>query len=169
MRKTTQLLLILTCTVAIASSASAGKAEHRPVPAKILQAHSVYVDCVCPRGLAAAQATALQQLQGWGRFQISENKRAADLIILFSGNPYLGDYNTRDGPDNRNVSIQFTIMTVIDPITGQILWTDSRQWGSMRVSGATKDLIKELRGEMEGQTKRWSLNEILMCSVTPVY
>jgi hypothetical protein len=113
-----------------------------------MQATSVYLDCVCPRGLAVARDTALQQLEGWGRFQISQQRRQTDLVLLFSGNPYLGDYITRDGPDKRPVAVDFTIMTVIDPTTGQSLWTDSRRWGSLRVRGATKDLT---------------------CSVTPVY
>ncbi|HXA76551.1 MAG TPA: hypothetical protein VNV41_05410 [Candidatus Acidoferrales bacterium] len=111
----------------------------------------------------------MSQLRVWGRFQIAENHREADLVFLFSGNPYLGDYITRDGPDNRPVAIESTIMTVIDPNTGQALWTDSRHTGSWRVSGATKDLIEELRNQMEGQTKRWILNDILLCGVTPVY
>jgi hypothetical protein len=119
--------------------------------------------------LAVARETALRQLREWGRFQIAENHREADLILLFSGNPYLGDYTTRDGPDNRLVRIESTIMTVIDPNTGQSLWTDSRQSGSLRVSGATKELIAELRDQMEDQTKKWSLNDVLMCGVTPVY
>jgi len=119
--------------------------------------------------LAVAQETAAKQLQAWGRFQITENHRQADLIFLFSGNPYLGDYLTRDGPDKRYVSIEFTIMTVIDPNTGESLWTDSRRWGSLRVSGATKDLINELRQQMEDQITKWTLNDILMCSVAPVY
>jgi hypothetical protein len=130
-----------------------------------MQADSAYVDCVCPRALGAAQETALSELQSWARFKISEDRRHADLVFLFSGNPYLGDYITRDGPDHRPVRIEFTIMTVIDPNTGQTLWTDSRRWGSWRVKGATK----EFREQMESQTKHWSLDDILMCSVTPVY
>jgi len=169
MTRLIQLLVILLCTAALASSASAGKTGRPPLPGKILQANSVYVDCVCPRGLAVARGTALSQLRVWGRFQIAENHREADLVFLFSGNPYLGDYITRDGPDNRPVAIESTIMTVIDPNTGQALWTDSRHTGSWRVSGATKDLIEELRNQMEGQTRRWILNDILLCGVTPVY
>jgi hypothetical protein len=37
------------------------------------------------------------------------------------------------------------------------------------VKGATKDLINELREQMEDQITRWTLNDILMCSVTPLY
>jgi hypothetical protein len=164
-----QLLVILFYTAAFVPSALATKAERPRLPAKIMQANSVYVDCVCPRALAVARETALRQLQTWGRFQISENRRQTDLVFLFSGNPYLGDYITRDGLDKRAVAIESTIMTVIDPNTGQSLWTDSRRSGSLRVVGATKDLIDELRQQMEGQTKKWSLADILTCSVTPVY
>ena len=169
MRRLTQLLVILLCTAAFVPAALAKKAERPPLSAKIVKANSVYIDCACPRALAAAQETALQQLQGWGRFQISQDRRQTDLVILFSGNPYLGDYVTRDGPDKRPVAIESTIMTVIDPVTGQSLWTDSRRWGSWRVKGATKDLVDELREQMESQSKKWSLKEILMCSATPVY
>jgi hypothetical protein len=169
MRKFIPLLAILFSATVLISSALAKKTGRPPLPAKIMQANSVYVDCVCPRGLAVARDTALQQLQSWGRFRISQQRRETDLVVLFSGNPYLGDYVTRDGPDDRPVSVDFTIMTVIDPNTGQTLWTDSRRWGSLRVRGATKDLIEELRQQMEEQVKRWSLNDVLLCSVTPVY
>lgn len=170
MRTLIQLLAtFLSMTALVVSSALAKKTERPALPAKIMQATTVYVDCVCPRGLAVAQDTAVQQLQSWGRFQISQQRRESDLIFLFSGNPYLGDYITRDGPDPRPVIVDFTILTVIDPKTGQGLWADSRRWGSLRVRGAAKDLIEELRQQMEDQTKRWSLNDILRCGLTPVY
>jgi hypothetical protein len=169
MRTSVHLLGFFLCTAALVPSALAKKTERPPLPAKIMQATSVYVDCVCPRGLAVAQDTAVREFQSWGRFQILQQRRQTDLVVLFSGNPYLGDYITRDGPDKRSVVVDFTIMTVIDPKTGQSLWTDSRRWGSLRVRGATKDLIAELRQEMQDQTKHWTLNDILMCGATPVY
>lgn len=162
-------MAILFCTAAMDPSTFAGDTARPPLPGKIVEANTVYVDCVCPRGLAVARATAVRQLRDWGRFQIADNHRQADLIFLFSGNSYLDDYLTRDGPDNRVVTIESTIMTVIDPNTGQRLWTDSRRSGSWRVTGATEELIEELRVQMEGQTKRWSLNDVLMCGATPVY
>jgi hypothetical protein len=172
MSRATALLVIafcVSCTAAFSPSALADTSERTRVSNKILRANSVYVDCVCPRGLAVAQLAAVKDLQGWGRFQLADNYREADLIFLFSGNPYLGDYLTRDGPDKRYVSIISTIMTVIDAKTGESLWTDSRRWGSWRVRGATQDLIGELREQMQEDTTKWTLNDILMCSVTPVY
>jgi hypothetical protein len=168
-RSIIQYVAILACAVACVSQARAGITSQPVVPAKIMHANTVYIECVCPRGLAAARQSAVQELENWGRFQITEDPRQADLVFLFSGNPYLGDYLTRDGPDTRPVAIKNTIMTVIDPMTGATVWTDTREWGSWRVAGAAKDLIVELRQQMESQTKHWSLAQIQMCGVTPVY
>ena len=88
------------------------KASRPLLSPKIMQADTVFLDCTCPRALAAARKRALQQLQQWGRFRLVESLRQADLVFLFSGNKYLGDYLTRDGPDKRPVEIESTIMTV---------------------------------------------------------
>jgi hypothetical protein len=140
----------------------------RPIlPAKIVRADTVYVDCVCPRGLAAARTSALQALQSWGRFQISEDRRQADLILPFSGDAYLYDYLTRDGLDDRPVTNKPTIMTVVDPTTAPRCGAIQENGGSWHVGSATTDLIAELRQQIEGQAKHWKLNHNLMCSVTP--
>jgi hypothetical protein len=169
MRSQLQLLAVFWSLATFASPAPAQKNDHPLVPDKIMEANSVYVDCVCPRGLSVAQSTAVEQVKFWGRFQLSNNRHESDLIFLFSGNPYRGDYFTRDGSDTRYVAITTTIMTIIDGTTGKSLWTDSRHWGSWRVKGATKDMIDELRRQMEAQTIRLTLDDILMCSATPVY
>jgi hypothetical protein len=48
---------------------------------------------------------------------------------------------------------------VLAPKTGENLWGDSRDWGSLFVARATKDLIKELKSrlEQENQTDPQSL------------
>src|SRR5580658_7508784 len=152
MKKLIRILLIL-CAVPFATAGSAVKSEHSALSEKIMQANSAYISCECPRGLAVAGTRALQQLRSWGRFQIVDSVRQADLVFLFSANPYLGDLLTRDGPDKRPVFIESTILTIIDAKTGQALWTDSRRWGSWRVAGATKDLIGELESQMAAQVK----------------
>lgn len=116
------------------------------LPPKISQAKSVYIDCAaCLRGMAAAWRAAFQELEDWGKYDVTPDPNRADLIFLFSANPYLGDYITRDGPDKRPVFVDITYMNVVDPQTGQSLWGDSRQWGSLRVAKATKDMITELK------------------------
>ena len=126
----------------------------RSLPPKIAQATTVYIDCdACPRGMAAAWRAAFEELEDWGRYDINPDPKKADLIFLFSANPYLGDYVTRDGPDKRGVAVDITYMNIVDPQTGENLWGDSRQWGSLFVAKATKDLIKELRLRLEEESQ----------------
>ena len=73
----------------------------------------------------------------------------ADLIFLFSANPYLGDYVTRDGPDKRPVIVDTTYLNVVDPRTGKSFWGDFGQAGAWFVSSATRDLIDEFRAQLE--------------------
>lgn len=144
--------------------------QESPALGKIRRANYVAIDCnACLRALAKAGETAKRELLAWDRFQIVQDPKQADLIFMFSANPYLGDYLTRKGPDPRPVQIESTIMTVIDPHTGQELWTDYRRWGSWRVAGATKDLIEELRGQLEIESRKWTLDDVLRCSGIPAY
>jgi hypothetical protein len=164
MKRLAKLLIIL-AGAGLLPSAIARKQER--LSAKVMQAKSALIVCECPRGMAVAESRALHELQLWGRFQMVRNRHEADLVLLFSANEYLGDYLTRDGPDKRPVSVDFTILTVVDPKTGENLWSDSRRWGSWRVDHATSELIAEFRGQIEEQTRKWTLNDILMCGVNP--
>lgn len=125
---------------------------------KVSQAKSAYIDCdACPRAMADAGLIAYHELQDWARFDLAPDRRHADLVFLFSANSYLGDYVTRDGPDTRPVFIEVTYMNVIDPATGESLWSDSRRWGSLLVGRATKDMILEFKEQLEegeGRTER---------------
>jgi hypothetical protein len=169
MTRSTLVLMFLAFTTVV-PSATAQSNQPPVVPLKVLQADTVYIDCsVCPRRLAVANQTAHQELLEWGRFRLQPDLKRADLIFMFSTNPYQGDYTTRDGPDKRPVYIDFTIMTIIDPHTGENLWTDWRRYGSFRVAAATRELIAELRSQMAEKIKRWTLDEILECAVTPAY
>jgi hypothetical protein len=144
--------------------------ERVSLPAPLMSASSAAIDCdACPRALTKAGITAQEMLLSWNRFRILEDRRNADVIFLLSANPYLGDYLTRDGPDTRPVFIAGVILTIIDARTGQSLWTDSRQWGSWRVVGATKDLMNDLRTEVESQVKRWTIDEVFRCNGAAPY
>ena len=162
--KRSALLLVFCAWVTALPSAVAQSDKPPVVSKKVLQSDTIYIDCsICPRGLAVANKTALEQLREWGRFRVLADYQHADLIFMFSANPYLGDYFTRDGPDKRPVSVDFTILTIIDAHTGQNLWTDWRRYGAWRVASATKDLIAELRDQMEDKVQRWTLEDILKC------
>lgn len=164
------IVIICACFVGVASAAARQEGERSTALGQIKRADSAAIDCsACPRALAKAGTTAKQALTDWKRFRIVEDPKQADLVFMFSANPYLGDYLTRKGPDKRPVKIDGAIMTVIDPHTGRELWSDSRHWGSLRVASATRALIDELRSEMEGEAKKWTVDDVLRCSGTPPY
>jgi hypothetical protein len=81
------------------------------------------------------------------------DRRHADLVFLFSANRYLGDYATREGPDTRPVFIEVTYMNVIDPSTGESLWSDSRRWLAARRRTCFWKFKDQLE-EGEGGTER---------------
>jgi hypothetical protein len=122
----------------------------RALPAQVTQAKTVAIVCdACPRGMAKAKKAALAQMLNWNRFTLAADPQKADLVFLFSANPYLGDYVTREGPDKRPVAVDTTYMNVIDPRTGANLWGDYRQAGAWFVSSATRDLILGFREQLE--------------------
>jgi hypothetical protein len=122
----------------------------RDLPAQVKQAKTVAIVCdACPRGMAKARKAALGQMLDWNRFTLASDPHKADLVFLFSANPYLGDFVTRDGADKRPVAVDTTYMNVIDPRTGANLWSDYRQAGAWFVAGATHDLILAFREQLE--------------------
>lgn len=122
----------------------------RDLPASVKQAKSVAIICdSCPRLMAKAKRAAFEQLTDWNHFAVVPDPTKADLIFLFSANPYLGDYVTRDGADKRPVVVDTTYLNVVDPRTGESLWGDYGQAGAWFVSSATRDLIDAFREQLE--------------------
>jgi hypothetical protein len=150
-RSLVQTLIVVALATTLVPSSSAKK-QKPPLPPEIMQAKAVYVFCdACPRAMAAAKTIALDELSDWGQFKVVRDPKQADLIFLFSGNQYLGDYLTRDGPDTRPVHIEITYLDIVDPRTGESLWSDTRRWGSWMVPRATRSLIEEFRLQFEAQ------------------
>lgn len=154
-----------------AFTAFAGGKKHLPLPPQVLTARSVYIDN--QSGLAALGDKAYQELMKWGRFQIVQDRKAADLIFLLSAHEYEGGYITTGGgqtgtvDENGNISttnnptytsrvtVAYTYLTVIDPHTGDNLWSDSKRWGNLLngFHSATKGLIGELRKRIQEQAE----------------
>lgn len=162
--------VICLCSASPGLNASQDSSATSPALGKIRRASTVFIDCsVCPRALSHSAVAAKKALLSWDRFRIVDDPKQADLVFMFSANPYLGDYLTRKGPDTRPVRIESTIMTVIDPHTGAELWSDSRRWGSLRVASATTDLIEELRNQLDVESRRWTIADILACRGNSAY
>jgi hypothetical protein len=134
------------------------------LPEKVTRAKTIYIDCdSCVRNMTTANKAALESLTEWKRFTIVQDPKKADLVLLISPNPYLGDYVTRQGPDKRPVNLLVTHVDVVDPSNGVSYWSDSNPAGSWRVAGATKDLIGRFRARLEAEdghvTRLLKLNE----------
>jgi hypothetical protein len=161
--------LLVGAALCQASFAKTKTKEHRPLSPKILAAKSIYLDCDCRKEMAVSVPNALPELLDWGRYQLVPDREHADLILLFSMNPYRGDYLTRDGPDKRPAIVDYTILTVIDAHTGEALWSDWKRWGYMLVSYASRSLIRDFRLAVSQEIKRWGLEDVLRCSDSAAY
>jgi hypothetical protein len=145
------------------------KKEPAPFSPKILQARTVFLDCDCRKEMAVSVPTALPELLDWGRYQLVPDRQHADIILLFSMNPYLGDYLTRDGPDKRPAVVDYTILSVIDAHTGELLWNGYRRRGYMLVALATRELMHEFRMTVANEIKSRTLDDLLQCGSSTVY
>ena len=135
---------------------------------RILLAKSAYFDN--QTGSDAVGKNALAQLRKWRRFQVVGDPKEADLIFLLSADPYKGgnivfasgqtgsiDSNGRVAEDpipdyNKLSPARYAYLTVIDPKTGDNLWSRKHVWGGLLTgfNSVGERLIKEL----ENQTKK---------------
>jgi hypothetical protein len=133
---------------------------------KILSAKTVYLDN--QTGVEAVGNAAVAQLRKWGRFQIVHEKQTADLILLLSADPYNGGYiifasgqtgsvdahgnieQDRIPNYNRLAPVRDAYLTVIDPRSGQNLWSDSHVWGGLLtgMNSAGARLVQKLQKQM---------------------
>jgi len=134
---------------------------------KILSAKSVYFDN--RTGANAVGAAAVTELKKWGRFQVVPDKKLADLILLLSADPYHGGYiifasgqtGTVDADGhvqedvvpnyNRLAPVRDAYLTVIDPSSGNNLWTDSHVWGGLLTgkNSVGARLVQKLQRQIE--------------------
>ena len=162
-------ITIFIVAAAMASGAFAKEHKHAPLSSKALTARTVYLDN--KTGYEKFADRAYDELQKWGRFQVVDSVGKADLVLLLSASVYNGGYITSGSSqhhgtvdDNGNVdiygtseststpvSVGYTHLYVIDPQTGEALWSDTKRWGSL-ITGyhsATRSLVKELRERIE--------------------
>ena len=135
--------------------------------ARILSAKSVYFNN--QTGSDGVGNNALAQLKKWGKFEVVADPKGADLIFLLSADPYKGGNIvfasgqtgsvdngrvTEDPvPDYNKLSpTRYAYLTVIDPKTGENLWSHKHVWGGLLTgfNSVGERLIKEL----ENQTKK---------------
>jgi len=155
--------LAATCAVPIFS-----QTQKQPVDSsKMYTAKTIYFDDRTNADAAANEA--LAQLKKWGRFQIVSDRQQADVIFLLSESAYRGGYivpapGTADSADAKprvkmdpapdsgwHAPVRACFLTVIDPRTGDTLWSDSHVWGGVLTgkNSACERVVKELQGQMK--------------------
>lgn len=166
-------LLVVAVCAAVCRIGLAKEKGHLPLPPEILSAKTIYIDN--QSGIAKLGDRTYQQVTKWGRWQVVTDRRKADLILLLSAHEYNGGYVTTGGEttgrvdDNGNINmttqptysrpmdVGYTYITVVDPKTGDSLWSDSKRWGNLYngFHSASKGLIDELMKRIkEEETKK---------------
>jgi hypothetical protein len=145
-------LYLLLCTFpAVAKDLKA------PLPEKLFEAKTVYIDN--RSGQSDILDKGYTALKEWNRYEIIQDKAKADIVFVFTvSTETRGSYTTGNVNDNGTVQatttptrVGYTTMTVVDPTSGQILFSDTRRWHLF--GSATKDAVKELRQRMEAPKK----------------
>ena len=174
-------LLVLLVAVATFPTNGTAKDKHLPLLPQVMTAKTIYIDN--QSGVSKLGDRCYTEIQKWGRFQVVQDRKQADLILLLSAREYTRGYVTTGGDTTgtinssgnidattignqttgtidssgtisttteptytRPVTVGYTYMTVIDPKTGDNLWSDSKKWGNLYTGfhSATKGLVDEL-------------------------
>jgi hypothetical protein len=157
--------LLLACLLLSSAAPIPSQAQTPAVESpKIYAAKTVYFDD--RTGADAAANAALAQLKKWGHFQIVQDRQQAELIFLLSTSAYRGGYIVpASGSADSSVHVRLDpvvdsgwhapvracILTVIDPRTGESLWSDAHVWGGLLTgkNSACERLVKELQSQMK--------------------
>lgn len=146
MRLVSHLLFLVALASFIASLSAQTHKQQTNWP-RIQSAKSAYFED--KSGVDTVGNKALAELKKWGRFRIVDDPKQADLIILLSADPYKGGFVITSGGQTGTVGengqiekdripnwdrlapVRYAYLTVIDPKTGDTLWSDDHQWGGL--------------------------------------
>ncbi len=159
---------VVLCVAAILAAAIPVRAQKQLAKSpEMMAAKTVYFQD--RTGVDAVAAATVAELKKWGRFQVVKDKKDADLVFLLSADPYKGGYVLlasgqtgtigdnghieEDRVPNYNVQAptRDAYLSVIDPKTGKLLWSESHVWGGVLtgVNSAGARLVKKLEKEMK--------------------
>jgi len=151
-------LALLFCCLSVA--AFAGK--HAPLPPALMEARTVYIDN--QSGNAAFADRCYDELRKWGRFKIVPGPKGADIIFRISAATHSAGarasttttlYGNTASSDTDITQNRYGVTTieVLEPPTGQVLWSDSRPWGNLYTGfrSATRAVVKELKKRVQEQ------------------
>jgi hypothetical protein len=133
-----------------------------PLPASVQGARTIYVDNRTTS--AELQNTAYTELSKWGRFQVVDTPQKADIVLQLSNGNYVkfvpgGETPPAYGPQggkqawmgaDEAVPPGSTRMSLIDPKSGNSLWSDIRKTDNPK---AATHMLDGLRGAFEQKEK----------------
>jgi len=162
----------LTATLVLAGVGYAKK-QKLPLPQQVMTAKTVYIDN--RSGYAAPGDNAYDEIRKWGRWQVVDSPTKANVVLLISAKEYSGGYTssthqttTGSVSSSGDVNVQtsgttttsavmseMTFITLLDPKSGEPLWTNARGEGrSVWSKSPIHGLVKELRHRINEQESR---------------
>jgi hypothetical protein len=164
-------LLVVFILIGLIPSHSLATQKKLAMSPRVLSAKTVYFDNQTKSD--AVGNGALLQLKKWGKFQITPDRQLADLIILLSADPYKGGNiilasgqtgsidrqgHIEEDPIpnyNKQFPARYAYLTVIDPTTGDKLWSGEHAWGGL-ITGfysVGNRLMKELEKQVKNESR----------------
>ena len=147
MHTAASFLLTLSLFSPCASLAAIHRKDHAAAIQQIRGAKLVFFED--QTGAATVGQKTLEALKKWGKFQFVQDRTKADLILLLSADPYKGGDIILSGGQTGSVGsggnveedqvpnftkaapVRDAYLTVIDPKSGELLWTASHHWGGL--------------------------------------
>lgn len=159
MKETGAIILL---ALGFAGAASA-KEQQAPLPERILQAKTLFVDNQSKYADVADHF--YDEISKWKRFRLVSKKEDADLVVVLTtqesegvastNQPYvtnkIGDTKiTTGGGRVYTYTSGATQLTFVDPKSGEKVWTNTMAWSK---KGSTRLLVRDLRKRIENQEK----------------
>lgn len=132
MRPTISSVLLVAALV-LAIQVPAKQQMLAPIPAKVMQAKTVFVEN--QSGYDRARDEFADEMGKWDRLHIVYDKTRADLLAILT---VQNEYRT-------------TQIAFVDPATGDRIWTNSTAWSDR---GAVRDLLVDLKQRIEKQERK---------------
>jgi len=125
-------------------------AGRKPLPDAVVHAHTVWVEN--ETGFGELQYALVLELTKWGRFEITDGREKADLIIRLDNGNHLRtvpDGQLPNGPMNAfsestELPQGHTRIALLDPKTDSLLWSDTHKTDGGKVkSGHLLDGLRD--------------------------
>lgn len=171
----------------VSSVVAIGSAHAQEIanPQAIASAKTIYFED--NSGVDAVGKKALAELTKWGRFQIVQDPKEADLIILLSTDPHRGGNLIVSGGQTATIDsqghveedrvptynklepVRYAFLTVTDARSGASLWDASQRWGGLLTGfdSVGEHLVKEFEKQTQLAEQRSRLK--LIKRVNPIF